>query len=150
MLVDVRKLIQNPEAGILPEIPTLIRLQTLDFCRRFLGNTIKETVLFHTLFEGFRRFTNGESIVLSGLTLRGKTQFPYKIIQCGPEILEAIPDQKGDGIGMRGAIDITNTPSVKLGMKLGHNEARVLLKVPRHLGVNRLAMFFCPTDFTSH
>lgn len=146
MLVDVRERVQTPEGGKLISLPAVVRLQKLDFCNRLLGNPLKEIPL-QTLFEGFRRFTDRKSIIICGTTIRGKTQFPYKVVQCGSEVLEDISDKERDGLGDGGPPETLDPDPIKLWIYLGDNEARATLKVPSYLGVKRLAMFFCPEDF---
>jgi hypothetical protein len=145
VLADVAKFIQDPQLGGLEVLPTVVRLQGVNLCNNGAGQP--REIPFQILFESFCAAANGElTTQFFGITIRSRTEFPYKVVQSGPKILNTVSDDVRNYKGYFRTVEATDASSVRMWLYLSHNEARAALVVPNNLGVRRLTMYFSPSD----
>ncbi len=145
VLADVAKFIQDPQLAGFEILPTVVRLQGINLCNDGAGQP--REIPFQVLFESFCAATNGElTTQFFGIAIRSRTEFPYKVIQSGPKILDTVSDDVRNYKGYFRAVETSDAFSIRVRLYLSHNEARAALVVPLNLGARRLAMYFSPTD----
>jgi hypothetical protein len=146
VFINVCKFIQDPEHAFVEVLPQVIRLETFDLCNRIYGNPVK-AVPPNLLFEQFSGTTDGKHIFFSGLTVRSKYKFPYKIVKRGTEILESISDNQSKASGDRPFRDEEENSLILGSVRLSHHFAWIALKVPLKFGFQRLDVLCGPEDF---
>lgn len=146
VLVDVREFIQSPEQALVEILPQVARLQTLDLCNRAWGYPVK-SVSPNLLFEKFNRATDGKHIFFSGLTIRSKYKFPYKVIEGRTEILQDVSENQSKANGHGAVGNELEDSLIIASVRLSHHFARIALKVPLKFGVEGLNVLCGPEDF---
>jgi hypothetical protein len=147
MLVDVAQCVEeNERAEWANNLPIMVRLRSLDFCNGICGDPVK-SMPPKLVIESICRGTDGEHILFIGDLVRGKYQFPHQVIKCGPQVLENVPDDKGNrrwhlGINLHPKAD-----AASLSLFLGHHYAGVSLKVPISFSHKSLSVMLDPDDF---
>lgn len=140
MLVNVRKLIENPEGVHGGEaIPSLVRLQVLNDCLRSFGNVL-DSVWSGAAVEPIRMSEKDRELyspyhgVGHGAPLVSFGQFIDEIVEASSEVVEAVPSYERKCGG--------RLPNV-----VDFNELLSALKV--ELGTNTIRVFFDPSsDFS--
>src|SRR5579864_5305294 len=147
VFIDVCEIFQNPQNCFLEVLPQMVGLQRLDFCNSVGIDTEKPIALTQSLFEGFVVTANREHIVFSGCILRGKHQFPHKVIKRGSEVLKTITNDQAESGGNFLFSDKCERAVIRGAIWLSHQFARIALKVPLKFGFKALQVKCSPEDF---
>jgi len=147
VLVDVSEFVDYPQNGLLPVLPQMVRLQTLNECRCFGMDTQEPLSLVQRIFESIGSTTDGEHITFSGLIVLSKHQFPHQIIEGGAQILETITHNQSESSWHRPlGVECESWP-IQARVLIAHHMARVCLKVPHEFGFKSLAVEYGPEYF---
>jgi len=146
VLVDVAEMVQDMEDASFPELPVMVRLQSLDFCNRIFGDPIKPPLSkFH--FESFGCAANGESVFYGGVIVRSDNEFPHQIVERGAEVLQGVPNDERQperdwNLGAK-----FNKQDIRIRLWLSHHFTRIAAEIPNSLFIQTLSVFYCPDDF---
>ena len=81
------------------------------------------------------------------MTPDNKDKFPNQIVKRGTEVLEAISDNESDYF-RDGRFRLNGEGGqIRSAACIGHELALVRVKIPLHLGFNKVQVQFCVTDF---
>jgi len=147
MLVNVAKFVQDEKR--VARIPTTVRLHSLNLCASIFGNPV-EAAPPKLAFESVFRFTYGELMILVGFLIRSRNQFPHKIVETRPEILQAIADQERDGRRNWTGIHAHRGDQICIEVYLSQSMAYFAFEAPLKLGFQALKVAVSPIDFGAH
>lgn len=149
MFVVVREMMQPPQRLI----PSVARLTAMDFRNRRCGNlalrkTIRSVHIPGVTGVGGKRESGNSSVVKVG-DIKGRIevlrhQFPEDVVESGPTIADAIPD---DGAEAQGRLRHQQDVGVRFVCDLGFDFVRALVQVHGDFGFQRIDMFLSPDDF---
>jgi len=146
MLVDVAEIVQNPQAGAFPLIPSVVRLQSLDFCNSVCGHAEKP-IPQKFLCENFGSFADGEKVTILGFIVRGEYEFPHQIIERRSQVLESIPNNERYMVRNGNPSVKSTNNAARLRLFLSHHFARFVLEVQNTFRFKRLEVLCGPEDF---
>jgi len=146
VFVDVAEIIENPQDRLL-EIPTIVRLQTLNYCLSNVGNSSKSATPKSCIIKAIQGGADGEHIVFAGSVLCSKYKFPHQIVEGRPEILEEISKYQLQSHRDRNICNDSPVVLIRGTFVLTHHFCWVLLKIFPQISLERLEMFLRPDDF---
>jgi hypothetical protein len=104
VLINVVEMVEDPERMSFGRaISSVVRLQSLNACRRLLGNPAcnprRSLFTLFVLPEKSLGLEDGELRPLGRSAAVGKDELPSKVVQAGPEVMETVPheDAKAQG-----------------------------------------------------
>jgi len=150
VFVDIREFIQDEKGVLLRNVPVFARLQSLDLCDKLRVTNSAEPLFIGLHVECRVGCADGKRISLAGLATRSNHHFPYKIIESGPEILNAVPNDKRN-IGWDGMSHLNiHDGAIDIAVCIQHAIVGAVLNVPIDFGFERLEMVLCSRQLVAH
>jgi hypothetical protein len=146
MFIDVAEEVYDVKGIVLRPLSAVVGLQSLDFCRRFWGNSFKP-VPPKLVFEDFGCVRNGKHILVTGLVVRSANEFPHQIIESRSKILKNIPDNQRNRSGDRSMSIKSENQASGIFLNLGDHFARIRCEIPVSFPFERLEVLCGPEDF---
>jgi hypothetical protein len=143
MLVDVAEFVQHPELRPGRIATSDVRLQTLDLCTSRNGDSIHSSLAYFVT-ETFSRFADGERRVVRSVTTRRGAEFPCKIVEATPQVLETVSNDIWDF-----PREIGSHYRYRVACRIGADFALSSIEVPITRNLERVVMVLCPTEFIS-
>jgi hypothetical protein len=146
VFVDIFEMVQLPEGVVLRNVPSVVRLQTLDnsLC---LQRDAAKLVPFNLHNEVVCGFSDWEHIAATRSFAISENELPDNIIESGTEVIEKFPENN-----MKARIDVgeveKHVDCIRVGACLTSN-ATMLFMSKGHVSY-RCEMFLSPDDFVSN
>ncbi len=146
VFINVRELVQDPqrmEMGI--QLPTLVRLQTLNDCLRLNGYAT-ESIFLDMTGEPCGRVADGEHVFFDGGLVVGEHQLPHDVIECRPKVMQTFSDDDAKReVGFRKTHSEAELVIASIDVSLGDHAA--FFQARLQSGLYRCKMFLSPDEF---
>ena len=155
MFVDIRELSKHPEEPMV-KIPSIVRLQSLDECKRFVGNP-RKIFTEHALWDGR---TPLERLRLGDICPQGELgrmdqfggeasartipldKIEEQVIQGGAALIENLSRDNGDVVGR-----LIGDAQCVVSIRLTDDFVRVCATVFGAARIEEFTVLHCPNDF---
>jgi len=138
VLMNVCEGFESEQRGLLRVFPSVVRLQPLDDCNCFKGNSTK-TLSPYFFIEDSPAIGDGELVRRSGFFVPCSDQFTYQIIQGRMNSLEHISENQRD-LGRDGVTFLENAPRFGAPgiLTLYHEFGGISMDIIRDLGTKKI------------